>query len=144
MAEMASVSAASVDAATNRLSAAASSGASEVEAEAELASVPTRANDAGAEESMPFDDDGPAWPGESDETAFLSAEKEQGNAPPKAGARTLRQAAAEAEAALGPLPTIDALVARLPDETRGALDDLFRVKFTAVRRVREDLLKTQR
>jgi hypothetical protein len=33
------------------------------------------------------------------------------------------------------LPALDGLVARVPAEIRHALDDLFRAKFTAVRRV---------
>lgn len=119
---------------------AASAAAAEVETEAELASLPG-AEEISSDASMPFDDDGPTWPSYADEAAFLGEEKAQGRAVPKAGVQTLRQAAAEAEAALGPLPAIDALVNRIPAEAREALDDLFRVKFTAVRRVREDVLK---
>ena len=37
----------------------------------------------------------------------------------------------------GNLPSLDTLVARLPAETRAALDELFRAKFSSVRRLRE-------
>lgn len=39
------------------------------------------------------------------------------------------------------LPVLDTLVARLPAGTRAALDELFRAKFTFVRRVPEGALK---
>jgi hypothetical protein len=57
------------------------------------------------------------------------------------GVQTLRQAAADAEAALGPLPPLDALIARIPAEARETLEDLFRPKFTGVKRVAPDVLK---
>ena len=39
------------------------------------------------------------------------------------------------------LPALDELVARVPPAVRGLLDDLFRAKFTSVRRVTPDLPK---
>jgi hypothetical protein len=39
------------------------------------------------------------------------------------------------------LPALDDLVARVPPAVRGLLDDLFRAKFTSVRRVTPDLPK---
>jgi hypothetical protein len=115
---------------------------SETESDAEVATMP-RAEKPPSEESvsMPFDEDGPVWPSEAAESAFIGEEKDQGRIVPRAGVQTLRQAAADAETALGPLPSLDALIARIPAEARETLEDLFRVKFTGVRRVSKDALK---
>ncbi len=91
--------------------------------------------------SAPFDEDGPNWPSAADEAAFIGGEKDQGRTVPKAGVQTLRQEAEQAEAALGALPSIDALIARLPAQARETLEDLFRPKFTGVKRVSKDVLK---
>ena len=40
------------------------------------------------------------------------------------------------------LPTLETLIRRIPAETRAALDELFRAKFIAVRRVPERALKS--
>ena len=117
----------------------------EAESDAEVAIMPRVETppvaDGGA--SAPFDEDGPVWPSEAAETAFLGEEKGAGRAVPQAGGggKTLRQAANEAEAALGPLPSLDALITRIPAEAREAVEDLFRVKFTGVKRVSPDVLK---
>ena len=118
----------------------------DAESEAEVATMPRAETDAAladASASAPFDEDGPVWPSEAAETAFLGEEKDTGRTVPRAGAevKTLRQAANEAEAALGPLPSLDALIARIPSEAREAVEDLFRVKFTGVKRVSPDVLK---
>lgn len=39
------------------------------------------------------------------------------------------------------LPALDELVLRIPGEARGLLDELFRAKFVAVRRIPEQLIK---
>jgi hypothetical protein len=118
------------------------SGDVDTESDAEVATMP-RAEARSAEDGMsaPFDEDGPVWPSEAAETAFLGEEKGEGRAAPRAGVQTLRQAAEQAEAALGALPSIDALIARIPAEARETLEDLFRPKFTGVRRVSKELLK---
>lgn len=41
-----------------------------------------------------------------------------------------------------PLPPLDELVTRIPPEVRASLDDLFRAKFIAVRRVPKTALKS--
>lgn len=41
-----------------------------------------------------------------------------------------------------PLPKLDELVNRIPAETRELLDELFRAKFTTVRRVKKRDLKS--
>ena len=96
---------------------------------------------ADANASAPFDEDGPVWPSEAAETAFLGEEKSEGRGAPRAGVQTLRQAAEQAEAALGPLPSVDALIARIPAKARETLEDLFRPKFTGVKRVSKESLK---
>lgn len=119
-------------------------GEAETESDAEVATLPRGETDAAladANASAPFDEDGPNWPSAADEAAFISGEKSEGRAVPKAAVQTLRQAADEAEAALGPLPSLDALIARIPAETRETLEDLFRPKFTGVRRVPPHVLK---
>jgi hypothetical protein len=68
------------------------------------------------------------WPDEADETAFLSEASARGEpqapvadrmAAPTVGAR---------------LPPLDELVEKVPADVRAILDDLFRAKFTTVRR----------
>jgi hypothetical protein len=68
------------------------------------------------------------WPDETQESSFLSESASRQEAPLPPGAR---------EAPSGPsekLPALDSLVARVPPEVLGLLDDLFRAKFTGVRR----------
>jgi len=116
----------------------------DTESDAEVAMMPRAETDAALADatSAPFDEDGPNWPSAADEAAFIGGEKEQGRAVPKAdGALTLRGEAEQAEAALGPLPSVDALVARIPPDALAVVNDLLRVKFTGVKRVRPDVLK---
>jgi hypothetical protein len=70
-----------------------------------------------------------AWSDEAAEIAFLSEARARGEA-----AVPVPPEAAE-EAGAGPLPQLEALVQRVPAEVRELLDDLFRAKFTSVRRV---------
>jgi hypothetical protein len=116
----------------------------DTESDAEVATLPRAETDAAladAAASAPFDDDGPVWPSATDEAAFIGEAQSQGRAEPRAGVQTLRQAAEQAEAALGPLPSLDALIARIPAETLATLNDLLRVKFTGVRRASPHSLK---
>ena len=75
------------------------------------------------------------WPTEADEAAFQAAARAE--AGPALPAAVGRDEAPPPRA----LPALDELVARVPAETRAALDDLFRAKFTAVRRVSPKQLK---
>jgi hypothetical protein len=127
-------------------SARAGAGDSDTESDAEVATMPRAETDAVMADaaSAPFDEDGPNWPSAADEAAFIGEGNGagQGRAVPKAGGvQTLRQEAEQAEAALGPLPSLDALIARIPAEARETLEDLFRPKFTGVKRVSKDVLK---
>jgi hypothetical protein len=78
------------------------------------------------------------WPDDAAESAFL--------AETRGVEADVKQPAAESkpkeETALAPLPKLDELVNRIPVETRELLDELFRAKFTTVRRVKESDLKT--
>jgi hypothetical protein len=77
------------------------------------------------------------WPGMADEASFLSEQRLQGVVPPSATAGLASEGTD-----LSPLPSLNELVQRIPAEARAALDDLFRAKFTGVRRVSKKSLKT--
>jgi hypothetical protein len=77
------------------------------------------------------------WPGTADETAFLAEQRGPAVAPPAATAGLAKE-----ETDASPLPSLNELVERIPAEARAALDDLFRAKFTGVRRVSTKSLKT--
>jgi len=47
----------------------------------------------------------------------------------------------EAESETGPLPALDEMVQRIPAEVREVLEELYRAKFTAVRRVPMKFMK---
>jgi hypothetical protein len=79
----------------------------------------------------------PPWPGETDEASFLADARLRGDDPP--GPALVP--AAEETCAPADLPPLEQLVGRLPAEVREALDDLFRAKFTRVRRVTPTALK---
>ncbi len=68
---------------------------------------------------------------EAGEAAFLAAAREHGGAVTPVLV-AVRDDAAEDKT---PLPPLDTLVARIPAEVRETLEELFRIKFTGVRRV---------
>ena len=77
----------------------------------------------------------PSLPAEETERAMLAELRERGEAP-------VRRAAASArDEAPVRLPSLDELVKRIPAPVRETLDDLFRAKFTGVRRVPTEALK---
>lgn len=75
----------------------------------------------------PFDEDGPIWPDEVAEAAFIGEPEPSGGSvePERPGA----------------LPTLESLVARLDETTKSALEELFRARFVSVRRVQAGWLK---
>jgi len=87
-------------------------------------------------------DDGPIWPDESAETAFLS--EQQG---PSVGislpvtAPVASEDEGDREDAAIPLPSLDDLINRVPAHTREVLEDLFRARFVRVVRTKKHLLK---
>ncbi len=87
-----------------------------------------------------FGDEAP-WPTEAGgESAFLAEARERGEpvvaAVPAGVAKT-----SEVEDEKGPLPGLDEMVQRIPADVRDVLEELYRVKFTAVRRVPAKHLK---
>ena len=80
------------------------------------------------------------WPDENAEAAFVADARQRGESF-KATAATER-AAEDQEDQRRAMPSLTDLVNRLPSEVRETLDDLFRVKFTTVRRVPKSVLKT--
>jgi hypothetical protein len=85
-------------------------------------------------EARPLPDAGDTeaeWPDEGAEDAFLSESAARGEVPVPVAAGTAEPSRAEK------LPALDELVARVPANVAGLLDDLFRAKFTAVRRFPE-------
>jgi hypothetical protein len=85
--------------------------------------------------ALPADDSSP-WPGMADEASFLADQRVSGIVPPVATAGSAEPTD------LSPLPSLEELVQRIPAEARAALDDLFRAKFSGVRRVSKKSLKT--
>jgi hypothetical protein len=77
------------------------------------------------------------WPGMADEASFLADQRGQGIVPPVASVGSANE-----PNDLSPLPSLEELVQRIPAEARAALDDLFRAKFSGVRRVSKKSLKT--
>jgi hypothetical protein len=78
-----------------------------------------------------------AWPDDTAEAAFLADARERGEVvqPP------VKAVEAEEEKDNAPLPPLDGLVQRIPTEVRETLEELFRAKFIAVRRVPKKALK---
>ena len=75
------------------------------------------------------------WPGENAEAAFMADARERGEPVVAAAVEAIE------ETDTANLPPLDELVQRLPPEVRETLDDLFRAKFIAVRRVPKRVLK---
>jgi hypothetical protein len=68
------------------------------------------------------------WPDENDESEFLSQAGSRGQ-------QVIPEAGRVSAPVVGEkLPPLDQLVARVPENIRGILDDLFRAKFTGVRK----------
>lgn len=99
-------------------------------------SVPSAADPA---TGGPVPTEEPVWPDDSAEEAYLSERRpadDRGTAagPPPAPAGPVD----------GPretLPPLDAMVQRVPEGVRASLDELFRARFTGVRRVPREALK---
>lgn len=81
-------------------------------------------------------DDAPVFPDEDTEMAMRSELRSRGEVAVAAPARNTEEAVDGA-----PLPPLDSLVSRLKPEVREVLDELFRARFTSVRRVSPQSLK---
>lgn len=95
----------------------------------------------GADGGSAFDDDGPTWPDEAQESEMRAAAVDRGETLSSRAAREAAEAAAEAAAEKSNLPSLDALIDRIPAEVRDTLEDLFRAKFVKVARVPKKALK---
>ena len=85
-----------------------------------------------------FGDDAP-WPtDEGGESAFLAEARARGESVVPARPTAPKD---DAETETAPLPPLDDLVQRIPAEVRELLEELYRVKFTTVRRVPARALK---
>jgi hypothetical protein len=93
----------------------------------ELSAEPIEEGNVGKDDSAP-------WPGMTDEASFLAEQRGSGIVPPTGPVSEPTD--------LSPLPSLEELVQRIPAEARAALDDLFRAKFSGVRRVSKKSLKT--
>ncbi len=102
-----------------------------------VGAVPQAAAEAASTGGL-FGDDAP-WPtDETTENSFLADARERGETVVPVLPVT---AAREEPEETGALPALDDLVQRIPAEVRELLEELYRVKFTAVRRVPAKLLK---
>ena len=81
------------------------------------------------------------WPDETAEASFLAEARERGETVVAAKPTGAADTDSEDEASAKILPPLDTLIGRLSPEVRETLDDLFRAKFTAVRRVPKKALK---
>jgi hypothetical protein len=75
------------------------------------------------------------WPDENAEAAFMADARERGESVVAAAVEAIE------ETDTRNLPPLDELLKRLSPEVRETLDDLFRAKFIAVRRVPKKALK---
>jgi hypothetical protein len=104
--------------------------------ESEISYENAMATDAGS-----FDDDGPSWPDEASESAFL-AHAQRSTATESYPAGTPADNSTDnGEPDASNLPPLDSLVARIPEETRKALETLFGAKFKTVCIIPKKLIK---
>ncbi|MBL9188623.1 MAG: hypothetical protein JNK23_14165 [Opitutaceae bacterium] len=79
----------------------------------------------------------PLWPDETAEADFIAEARARGE--PVVVARPAAESDEPSEGK--PLPPLEELVQRIPDEVRETLEDLFRARFVAVRRIPGKALK---
>jgi len=107
----------------------------------EVAAIAAATATTGTTGAPTFDEEGPVWPDEAAESAMRAEVTERGETLNSKAARELAEAAAEAAAEKKGLPTLDALVEKIPADVRDTLEDLFRAKFVKVARVPKKALK---
>ncbi|HTO04498.1 MAG TPA: hypothetical protein VL069_12385, partial [Opitutus sp.] len=88
------------------------------------------------ESGLPESESTNVWPDETAEAAFLADTR---GTPESVTPR--REAPVNEEALATPLPKLDELINRIPAESRELLEELFRAKFTTVRRIKQSDLK---
>lgn len=80
----------------------------------------------------------PRWPDEAAEAAFISEARERGDT--MVASTQVMTALEEADGKKN-LPALDDLLQRIPADVRETLDELFRAKFVAVRRIPKKALE---
>lgn len=95
-------------------------------AKAGSAAGPASAGQASTTDPAPAEGEPAPWPGAADEAAFLAQGREAGEA---------AEAPESAPPAPERLPSLEEMIARVPKQVRELMDDLFRARFTSVRRV---------
>ena len=80
---------------------------------------------------------GVSWPDDTAESSFLAEARERGEMPIAAAPKAEEKDDVDPKA----LPSLEELVERIPAGVREVLDDLFRARFTKVRRVPRSALK---
>lgn len=103
---------------------------------AEAASADGAAVDAPPSNVNPEDTN--VWPDENAEAAFMAEARGRGESP----VATPRSDEDDDERGAKKLPPLSELVERIPAETRELMDELFRAKFVAVRKVKKSALKS--
>jgi hypothetical protein len=114
----------------------ASNGVAEGALAVRAASEPAPEGSAGS--ALPESETINAWPDEVAESAMLSELRSKGE---NVSAPRRPTAPVEETDTAANLPPLDELVGRIPPEVREVLEDLFRAKFVAVRRVPKQALK---
>lgn len=109
----------------------------ETDETAESAKVTEGSEEGVSGPAMTDPDDTNVWPTAAEEAAFLSEARGRGEVVAPVAKAVVEEVADKAQ----PLPKLDEMVERIPAETRELLDELFRAKFVAVRRVKERDLK---
>jgi hypothetical protein len=107
----------------------------------EVAAIAAATATTGATGAPTFDEEGPVWPDAAAESEIRAEVAERGETLNSKAARELAEAAAEAAAEKKGLPSLDALVEKIPADVRDTLEDLFRVKFVKVARAPKKALK---
>lgn len=83
-------------------------------------------------------DDTNVWPDENAEAAFIAEARGRGESP----VATPPAEEDDEERGAKKLPALSELVERIPAETRELMEELFRAKFVAVRKVKKSALKS--
>ena len=96
--------------------------------------------DSGAD-PIPSSEDGLRWPDEASEAEYLAQERAVGNVPEGAGKGPEAGIEEEEPEQKQALPALQELVERLPASSRELLEELFRARFVAVRKVKKTALK---
>ena len=94
--------------------------------------------EAASESALPSAGAAEAWPDDAAESAFLAEARDRGEPAPTAKTETEPLEPVDPKS----LPALNDLVNRIPADVRETLEELFRARFVAVKRVPKRALKT--